>query len=59
MSKTQMHTHAFFVTLSIFIFLTEVEAMYIYATFGILVLQKERKILQYNFTQCTTSPVVS
>lgn len=44
-----MHTHAFYVTFSIFIFLTEVEAIYVDATFGILVLQKERIILQYNF----------
>ena len=54
MSKTQMHAHAFYVTLSIFIFLTEVEAMYVYATFGILALQKARKILQDNFSQWTT-----
>lgn len=49
-----MHAHAFYVTLSIFIFLTEVEAMYVYATFGILALQKARKILQDNFSQWTT-----
>lgn len=54
-----MYTHAFYTTLSVFVFLTRVEAKYVYVECRILVFQKERKLLQYDFSQWTTNPAVS